>query len=82
MVVGSPRHRTNAEKFHEGNWPVPRERCPQSHSRFFLEINNLEIGHELVCAATCFGAQAVVMCDWEDDFREAWTKQVCGKLLR
>ena len=37
----------------------------------FWEINGLEIEHELACAASCFGTR-----QWDDDFREAWKRQV------
>ena len=44
---------------------------PSVSFSLFLETNNLEIEHELACAATCFWAEAVWMGQWEVDVREA-----------
>ena len=44
----------------------------------FLEIDNLEIEHELACAATRFWAQAMWAGQWDEHVTEAWTRQVWG----
>ena len=49
---------------------------PSISLSFFSEINNLEIEHELACAATCFWTQAVWTGQWEDEMRNTWKKQV------
>ena len=41
-----------------------------------LEINNLEIEHELACSAMCFSAQSVWTGQWKEGVREAWKRQV------
>ena len=49
---------------------------PSVSLSLFLEVNNLEVEHELACAATCFGQQTVWTGPWSDDVREAWRRQV------
>ena len=47
------------EKLYEGHLPVLQAKKSSVSLSLFLEINNLEIEHELACAATCFGVHAV-----------------------
>ena len=54
---------------------------PSISLSLFLEINNLEIEHELACAATCSWAGAVRTGNREDDMREAWQWQVLESLV-
>ena len=44
----------------------------------FLEIDNLEIEHDLACAATRFRTQSVWAGQWDEHVTEAWTRQVWG----
>ena len=67
------------QKLYEDNWHVGKK--PSISLSLFLEINNLEIEHELACAATCSWARAVRTGKREDDMREAWQWQVLQSLV-
>ena len=54
---------------------------PSMALSLLLEINNLEVEHELACVATCFWAQAVWTGQWEDDVREGWKKTGVGSYI-
>ena len=54
---------------------------PSVSLSLFLEMNNLEVDHEVACAATCFWAKAVWKGKWVDErsVETAGAKQLHGR---